>query len=55
MNLSLIVLIPVLTAVAILFCNGLKQVRSFALLGSCVQLLTVIVFIIELLAGTGSR
>ncbi len=39
MNLSLLILVPLLTAVAILLCNGLKQVRSVALLGSAVQLL----------------
>lgn len=38
MNLSLLILIPLLTAVAILFCKGLKQVRSVALFGSLVQL-----------------
>lgn len=38
MNLSLLILIPLLTAIAILFCKGLKQVRSVALFGSAVQL-----------------
>src|SRR5215471_20050892 len=38
MNLSLLILIPLLTAIAILFCTGLRQVRSVALLGSLVQL-----------------
>lgn len=41
MNLSLLILIPLLTAIAILFCDGLKQVRSVALFGAIVQLLTV--------------
>ena len=40
MNLSLLILIPLLTAIAILFCKGLKQVRSVALFGAIVQLLT---------------
>jgi NADH-quinone oxidoreductase subunit M len=40
MNLSLLILIPLLTAFAILFCNGLKQVRIIALLGAIVQLFT---------------
>ncbi len=38
MNLNLLLLIPLLTAVAILFCNGLKQVRVIALAGSVIQL-----------------
>ena len=38
MNLSLLILIPLLTAIAILFCKGLKQVRVVALLGTVVQL-----------------
>src|SRR3954453_4928019 len=38
MNLSLLILIPLLTAIAILFCKGLKQIRSVALFGSIVQL-----------------
>ncbi len=40
MNLSLLILIPLLTGIAILFCKGLKQVRSVALIGSVVQLVT---------------
>src|SRR5882757_363971 len=38
MNLSLLILIPTLTAVAILFCKGLKQVRAVALTGASVQM-----------------
>ncbi|HEY1869931.1 MAG TPA: NADH-quinone oxidoreductase subunit M, partial [Chitinophagaceae bacterium] len=38
MNLSLLLLIPLLTAIAILFCKGLKQVRVVALSGAIVQL-----------------
>jgi NADH-quinone oxidoreductase subunit M len=37
MNLSLLILIPLLTAVTILFGKDLKQVRSAALLGSVIQ------------------
>jgi NADH-quinone oxidoreductase subunit M len=40
MNVSLLILIPLLTAIAILFCKGLKQVRAVALLGAIIQLLT---------------
>lgn len=41
MNLLLLVLLPVLTAVAILFGRGLKQVRAIALAGSVLQLILV--------------
>jgi NADH-quinone oxidoreductase subunit M len=39
MNLSLLIIVPLITAIAVLFCKGLKQVRTVALLGSVVQLL----------------
>ena len=39
MNLSLLIILPFLTAVAVLFCRGLKQVRIVALAGSVAQLL----------------
>jgi NADH-quinone oxidoreductase subunit M len=39
MNLSLLILIPLLTGMAILFCKGLKQVRAVALAGAIVQLI----------------
>ena len=38
MNLSLLIIWPLVTAVVILFCNGLKQVRSVAFIGSVIQL-----------------
>jgi NADH-quinone oxidoreductase subunit M len=38
MNLSLLILLPLVTAVVILFCKGLKQVRMVALLGAVIQL-----------------
>src|ERR1700689_3631857 len=38
MNLSLLILIPLLTGIVILFCKKLKQVRSVALSGAIVQL-----------------
>lgn len=38
MNLSLLILLPLVTAVVILFCHGLKQVRTVALAGSVAQL-----------------
>jgi len=45
MNLSLLVLFPVLTALAILFCKGLRQVRAIALAGSAIQLLLAVVLL----------
>jgi NADH-quinone oxidoreductase subunit M len=38
MNLSLLIILPLLTALAILFCRGLKQVRQTALTGAIAQL-----------------
>jgi NADH-quinone oxidoreductase subunit M len=39
MNLSILILVPLLTAITLLFAKGLKQVRMIALLGSAVQLI----------------
>jgi len=39
MNLSLLILVPLLTALALLPAKGLKQVRAIALLGSAAQLI----------------
>lgn len=39
MNLSLLIIIPLVTAIAILLCKGLRQVRTVALLGSLLQLI----------------
>jgi len=39
MNLSLLILLPLLTAIGILCCKGLKQVRMVAFAGAAVQLL----------------
>jgi NADH-quinone oxidoreductase subunit M len=41
MNLSLLVIIPAITAIALLLCKGLKQVRTVALVGSVVQVVLV--------------
>ncbi|HET7896845.1 MAG TPA: proton-conducting transporter membrane subunit, partial [Flavisolibacter sp.] len=38
MNLSFLILVPLLTAISILFCSGLKQVRTVSLAGAVVQL-----------------
>jgi NADH-quinone oxidoreductase subunit M len=37
MNLSLLILLPFVTALAVLFCRGLKQVRIVSLIGSVAQ------------------
>jgi NADH-quinone oxidoreductase subunit M len=41
MNLSLLIILPFITALAILFCRGLKQVRMVALAGAVGQLVLV--------------
>ncbi len=38
MNISLLVILPLLTAIALLFCKGLKQVRTVSLIGAVAQL-----------------
>ena len=40
MNLSLLILLPLLTAMAVLFCKGLKQVRTVSLIGAAAQFLS---------------
>ena len=39
MNLSFLILLPLITTFAILFCKGLKQVRAIALIGAAAQFL----------------
>jgi NADH-quinone oxidoreductase subunit M len=39
MNFSLFIIIPALTAIAVLFCTGLKQLRTVSLIGASAQLL----------------
>ncbi|CAN5565254.1 NADH-quinone oxidoreductase subunit M [soil metagenome] len=41
MNLSLLVILPLLTAITILFCKDLKQVRVAALIGAMIQLVYI--------------
>jgi NADH-quinone oxidoreductase subunit M len=59
MNLSLLVIIPAITAIAILFCNGLKQVRTVSLLGSVIQAVLVAILMFaywtERSAGNSSQ
>jgi NADH-quinone oxidoreductase subunit M len=47
MNLSLLVLVPLVTAFAIIPCKGIKQVRAVSLLGALMQLalgITLLIF-----------
>ena len=46
MNLSLLILVPLLTAIAVLFCNGLKQVRLVSFGGALVQLVLAIALLV---------
>jgi NADH-quinone oxidoreductase subunit M len=39
MNLSLLIIVPLLTAIAVLLCNGLKQVRTISFIGATAQLI----------------
>ena len=45
MNLSLLILVPLLTALALLLVKGLKQVRTVALIGSIAQLVLCFVLL----------
>ena len=49
MNLSLLILIPLLTSMGILLVKGFKQVRATALAGSLVQLILVFVLLFDYL------
>ncbi|MEX6688330.1 NADH-quinone oxidoreductase subunit M [Danxiaibacter flavus] len=46
MNLTLLIIVPFLTAIAVLFCKGLKQVRTVSLAGAAVQLALVVFLLI---------
>ena len=54
MNLSLLVLLPLLTALGVLFCRGLKQVRTVSLLGASVQLVLSIFLLVAYRTGSAS-
>ncbi|MBD0287576.1 MAG: NADH-quinone oxidoreductase subunit M [Flavisolibacter sp.] len=47
MNLTLLIIIPLLTAIAVLFCKGLRQVRTVSLTGTVLQLLSAFVLLIQ--------
>ncbi len=42
MNLSLLIILPLVTAIAVLFCKGLKQVRTVSLIGASAQFLSAL-------------
>lgn len=46
MSLSLLIIIPLLTAIALLFCHGLRQVRTVALGGAVVQVIIVLALLV---------
>jgi NADH-quinone oxidoreductase subunit M len=58
MNLSLLVILPLLTALAVLCCKGLKQVRAISLIGAAAQLILAFVLLLvyrqERLAGNSN-
>ena len=47
MNLNLLLLIPLLTAVVILFCKGLKQVRMVSFIGASLELILSFVLLYQ--------
>jgi NADH-quinone oxidoreductase subunit M len=47
MSLSLLIILPLITAILVLFCNGLKQVRTVALSGAFVQLVLAFAFLVQ--------
>ncbi len=49
MNLSLFLLIPLLTGILVLFCRGLKQVRVVSLSGVAIQLLLSVLLLVKYL------
>jgi NADH-quinone oxidoreductase subunit M len=59
MNLSLLIILPTLTAISVLFCKGLKQVRMVSLMGASAQFLSslglLMVYWKERAAGSGSQ
>ena len=59
MNLSLLIILPALTAISVLFCTGLKQVRAVSLIGASASFLSsvglLMVYWKERAAGNGSQ
>ena len=59
MNLNLLIILPLLTALAVLFCKGFKQVRTVSLIGAAAQFLSslglLLVYWKERAAGNHSQ
>jgi len=59
MNLSLLVILPLITAITLLFCKGLKQVRAVSLIGAAVQFIFSFILLFfywkERVSGNGSQ
>ena len=59
MNLSLLILLPLITAIAVMFCKGLKQVRTVSLIGTTAQLIFSFALLVEYwkerAAGNGAQ
>jgi len=59
MSLTLLILIPLLTALSVLFCKGLKQVRTISLIGTTLQLFFSLIILFaywkERAAGNSSQ
>ncbi len=59
MNLSLLIILPLITAIAVLFCKGLRQVRTVSLTGAIAQFISafglLIVYFRERAAGNNSQ
>jgi len=56
MDLNLLIIVPLLTSLVLLFCNGLNQLRNTAFIGSVVQLgLAIWLFISYTLYSTVQR
>jgi len=47
MNLSLLIILPLITALVLLFCNGAKQVRAMALSGAAMQGVLAFILLFE--------
>ncbi|OQP61274.1 NADH dehydrogenase [Niastella vici] len=47
MSLSLLIILPLITALVLLFCNGAKQVRAMALSGAVMQLVLAFILLFE--------
>src|SRR5450432_827175 len=59
MNLSLLIILPLITAITLLFCKELKQVRAVSLIGAAVQFIFSFILLFfywkERVSGNGSQ